>query len=147
MGTDWRSDPPRSNALVCGWRRALALDPNARPAAYAAMLIYKIFRPAEWAELQSRGATPGAPVDRADGYVHFSTAEQVADTLAKHFAGEEGLTLLACEADALADDLRWEMSRGGQDFPHLYRELRIGDVIWSRPILTGAEGHDLPDLT
>ncbi len=111
------------------------------------MLIYKIFRPAEWAELQSEGATPGAPVDRADGYVHFSTAGQVAGTLAKHFAGEEGLTLLACETEALADDLRWEVSRGGQDFPHVYRALRMGDVLWSRPIASGPDGHILPALT
>ena len=111
------------------------------------MLIYKIFRPAEWAELQAEGATAGAPVDRADGYVHFSTAEQVSATLAKHFAGEQGLTLLACDSDALAADLRWEVARGGQEFPHLYRDLRMGDVIWSRAIESGPDGHDLPELT
>lgn len=111
------------------------------------MLIYKIFRPAEWAELQAEGATAGAPVDRADGYVHFSTAEQVAATLAKHFAGEQGLTLLACDSDTLAADLRWEVARGGQEFPHLYRDLRMGDVIWSRAIESGPDGHDLPELT
>lgn len=111
------------------------------------MLIYKIFRPAEWAELQANGATPGAPVDRADGYVHFSTAEQVAATLTKHFAGEQGLMLLACDSAALAGDLRWEVSRGGQDFPHLYRDLRITDVIWSRPIGQGPDGPELPGLT
>ena len=147
MGTDWRSDPPRSNALVRAPFRALALDRGARRAAYAAMLIYKIFRPAEWAELQSQGTTPGAPVDRADGYVHFSTAEQVPGTLSKHFAGAEGLTLLACESEAMGDDLRWEVSRGGQDFPHLYRDLRMGDLLWSRPVAFGPDGHSLPALT
>lgn len=111
------------------------------------MLIYKIFRPAEWAELQADGATQGAPVDRADGYVHFSTSEQVSGTLAKHFSGEQGLVLLACDPEALAADLRWEVSRGGQDFPHLYRELRLGDVLWARPIGLGPDGHTLPALT
>ncbi|MFV0300189.1 MAG: DUF952 domain-containing protein [Paracoccus sp. (in: a-proteobacteria)] len=111
------------------------------------MLIYKIFRPAEWAGLQAEGATAGAPVDRADGYVHFSTAAQLPGTLARHFAGETGLTLLACDSVALADDLQWEVARGGQEFPHLYRELRMGDVIWSRPVGLGADGHELPGLT
>ncbi len=66
------------------------------------MLIYKIFRAEEWAALQQAGETAGAPVDLADGYVHFSTAEQAAETAAKHFAGEEGLMLLACDVGALA---------------------------------------------
>ncbi|MBU2958644.1 DUF952 domain-containing protein [Paracoccus sp. 1_MG-2023] len=98
------------------------------------MLIYKVFRAAEWADMQRLGETPGAPVDLADGYVHISTAEQLAGTLAKHFADEDDLTLLACEADALGDDLRWEPSRGGALFPHLYRNLRMEDVVWTRPI-------------
>lgn len=106
------------------------------------MLIYKIFRPAEWAELQAKGATSGAPVDRADGYVHFSTAAQLPVTLAKHFAGENGLTLLACDAGALGHDLRWELSRGGEDFPHLYRDLRLDDVLWTRSVPLTAQGHE-----
>jgi len=110
------------------------------------MLIYKVLRADEWALLQADGRTPGAPVDIADGYIHFSTAGQVATTLAKHFAGESDLTLLACNAETLAADLRWEPSRGGALFPHLYRELRLADVIWHRPIPLGPEGHDLGDL-
>ena len=85
------------------------------------MLIYKIFRADEWAVLQAQGATDGAPIDVADGFVHFSTAEQAAETAAKHFAGVEGLVLLACDADAMGNDLKWEVSRGGALFPHLYR--------------------------
>lgn len=110
------------------------------------MLIYKIFRPAEWADLQARGATAGAPVDRADGYVHFSTAAQLPVTLARHFAGEDGLTLLACDSDALGTDLRWEISRGGEDFPHLYRSLRLEDVLWTRPLTLTAQGHQTGTL-
>ncbi len=110
------------------------------------MLIYKIFRADEWAALRRDGETPGAPVDVADGYVHFSTAEQAAETLAKHFAQDRGLILLAVEADALGADLRWEPSRGGALFPHLYRPLRLADVAWSRPIEDGPEGPVLRDL-
>ncbi|WP_282603759.1 DUF952 domain-containing protein [Paracoccus sp. PARArs4] len=98
------------------------------------MLIYKVFRAAEWADMQQRGETPGAPVDLADGYIHLSTAAQLPGTLAKHFANETGLTLLACESDDMERDIRWEESRGGALFPHLYRNLRMSDVIWSREI-------------
>jgi len=102
------------------------------------MLIYKIFRPAELADLLERKATAGAPVDVADGYVHFSTGLQVEETLNKHFAGEADLTLLAVEADTLGDALKWEVSRGDALFPHLYRDLRLEDVVWQRPITLDA---------
>ncbi|MWB77775.1 DUF952 domain-containing protein [Pseudooceanicola sp. 216_PA32_1] len=104
------------------------------------MLIYKIFRAEEWAALQADGSTFGAPVDLADGYVHFSTAAQAAETAAKHFAGAEGLVLLAVEADSLGEALQWEPSRGGALFPHLYRALSLSDVLWCRdlPLVDGA---------
>ena len=76
------------------------------------MLIYKIFRADEWAALQAQGETLGAPIDLADGYIHFSTAAQAAETAAKHFAGAEGLYLIACDGEALGDALKWEVSRG-----------------------------------
>jgi uncharacterized protein (DUF952 family) len=98
------------------------------------MLIYKIFRPAEWDQMQGAGTTAGAPIDLKDGYIHFSTAAQAAETAEKHFAGETDLVLLAVDADALGSDLKWEPSRGGQLFPHLYRKLTLADVIWSRPM-------------
>lgn len=110
------------------------------------MLIYKVLRAAEWTALQAAGRSDGAPVDVADGYIHFSTADQLAATLARHFAGEHGLTLLACDAEALAPDLRWELSRGGALFPHLYRELRLSDVLWHRFLPLDAEGHEPGDL-
>ena len=108
------------------------------------MLIYKIFRAQEWADLQDRGATSGAPVDIADGFVHLSTAEQTAETAAKHFAGEDGLILLAVETDRLGDALRWEPSRGGALFPHLYRDLRLSDVVWADPLTLKDGVHQLP---
>ena len=101
------------------------------------MLIYKVFRAAEWAELEALGETPGSPADRADGFVHFSTAEQLPGTLDRHFAGETGLMLLAVDADAAGPSLRWEPSRGGALFPHLYRPLARTDVLWSRPVEDG----------
>jgi uncharacterized protein (DUF952 family) len=96
------------------------------------MLIYKLLRAAEWSELEAAGTTAGAPIDRADGYIHFSTAEQLPGTLEKHFAGERDLMLLAVDADGLGDALVWEPSRGGELFPHLYRLLARDDVAWVR---------------
>jgi uncharacterized protein (DUF952 family) len=95
------------------------------------MLVYKVLRGPEWAELEAKGKTPGAPVDRADGFVHFSTAAQLGETLARHFAGETGLMLLAVEADAR---FAWEPSRGGALFPHLYAPLARADAVWARPL-------------
>ncbi|MEL6682133.1 MAG: DUF952 domain-containing protein [Pseudomonadota bacterium] len=110
------------------------------------MLIYKIFRADEWAHLQAEGETVGAPIDVADGYVHFSTAETVAETAAKYFAGAEGLALLAVEADDL-EALKWEPAREGVLFPHLYRKLRMEDVLWQKslPLVDGV--HQFPDLS
>ncbi|MEO1107583.1 MAG: DUF952 domain-containing protein [Pseudomonadota bacterium] len=109
------------------------------------MLIYKIFRADEWALLQAEGASDGAPIDVADGYVHFSTAKQASETAAKHFAGVDGLTLLACDGDAMGDDLKWEVSRGGALFPHLYRQIRMSDVLWSRPLPFDGQTHLFPE--
>ncbi len=109
------------------------------------MLIYKIFRADEWAALQRDGATSGAPVDLADGYIHFSTAATLAETLTKYFAGETGLVVLAVEADGL-DPLKWEPARGGVLFPHLYRDLTLADVVWVRDLPLSDGAHILPDL-
>lgn len=110
------------------------------------MLIYKIFRDDEFRVLQETGRTAGAPVDLADGFVHFSRGDQVRETAAKHFRGEDGLRLLAVEADTLGDALRWEASRGGDLFPHLYRELRIEDVLWHKPLVLENGVHNFVKL-
>ena len=109
------------------------------------MLIYKIFRAEEWAALDSTGETAGAPVDLADGYIHFSTAEQAPETAARHFAGAEGLVLAAVPTAALAPALRWEPSRGGQLFPHLYRPLERGEVAWHAPLHLTDGRHVFPE--
>ena len=108
------------------------------------MLIFKIFRAPEWAELRAAGETAGAPVDLADGFVHFSTAEQVSETAAKHFAGEDDLFLLGLEADDMGEDLKWEPSRGGALFPHLYRPLKLTDVAWAQPLPFENGTHQFP---
>ena len=110
----------------------------------AAMLIYKIFRSDEWQALRRDGSTAGAPIDVADGYVHFSTSEQAAETAAKHFAGKADLFLLAVETDRLGDALKWEVSRGGAEFPHLYRALALEDVVWAQPLPLVDGAHDFP---
>ena len=109
------------------------------------MLILKIFRRPEWDDLSRAGSTGGAPVDRADGYIHFSTPAQIAETAARHFATESDLVLVACDPALLGDDLRWEPSRGGALFPHLYRRLLISDVVWDKSLPLGATGHIFPE--
>ncbi len=109
------------------------------------MLIYKIFRRAEWTAFRDAGETLGAPIDLADGYVHFSTAAQVAETAAKYFATESDLVLLALDSDRLGPELKWEPSRGDALFPHLYRPLKRADVLWDKSLPLGATGHIFPE--
>ena len=105
------------------------------------MVIYKIVATEEWAEAEAAGVFAGASVDRADGFIHFSTAAQAAATAAKWFAGRDDLTLAAIDAEALGEDLRWEPSRGGALFPHLYAVLPMSAVVWSRPLPLGPGGR------
>ena len=106
--------------------------------------IYKICPAALWREAEAAGAFAGAPIDLEDGYIHFSTAEQVAETARLHFAGQDDLVLVAVNGDRLGATLRWEASRGGALFPHLYRRLDATDVVWAKPYPLGPEGHVLP---
>lgn len=109
------------------------------------MLIYKIFQRPEWDALRAMGQTAGAPVDLADGFVHFSAAPQLAETAARYFADVSDLVLVACDAEKLGEALRWEESRGGALFPHLYRDLRMTDVVWDKSLPLGASGHIFPE--
>ena len=109
------------------------------------MLIYKILRRPEWDAFRAAGQTAGAPVDLADGFIHFSAAPQLAETAAKWFADESDLVLVAFEADALGDALKWEPSRGGALFPHLYRKLNLSEVLWDKSLPLGATGHIFPE--
>jgi uncharacterized protein (DUF952 family) len=91
--------------------------------------IIKLLRADEWAAFQRDGVFAGSPDDLRDGYIHISTPEQAPGTLAKWFAGEAGVVALTLDADALGADLKWEESRGGMLFPHLYRPLQLDEVI------------------
>ena len=109
--------------------------------------IYKICRAAEWTEAERSGAFEGSDIDRRDGFIHFSTAEQAAETAAKYFSDMADLRLVAVDADALAAALKWEPARGGDLFPHLYGKLPVAAVLWVRPLPRDAAGrHVFPEL-
>jgi uncharacterized protein (DUF952 family) len=125
--------------------RAASGPPTPAPA-----VAYKIASAAEWEATERTGAHPGSAADLQDGYVHLSTASQVRETAAKHFAGREDLVLLDVALDRLdAGTLRWEPSRGGALFPHVYGALRRSAVLRVRPLPPGADGrHSFPpDVT
>lgn len=112
-------------------------------------LIYKIVPAKLWQEAERQGVFEGAPVDIADGFIHFSTAEQARATAAKHFAGQDHLLIAAIDPDKLgqaASSLRYEISRGGALFPHLYAHLPMTAVLWVKPLPLGPDGqHVFPD--
>lgn len=105
-------------------------------------LIYKIATSASFASARLTGQYQGMPIDAADGYMHFSTAAQLAETLRRHFKGQPDLVLLAVRTAALGDGVVWEPSRGDQLFPHLYGGLLpLGAIAWEEPISVDADGN------
>lgn len=108
--------------------------------------IYKISTTALWREAEHAGVFIGAPIDLADGYIHFSTADQVKQTASLHFRGQAELVLAAIDAAALGSALRYEPSRGGAMFPHLYGTLPMTAVRWAKPLPLGPGGHEFPEL-
>lgn len=110
-------------------------------------LVFKICPASLWAEAEAKGVFEGAPVDLQDGFIHFSTADQVRETAARHFAGAVDLKLVAVEAARLGSALKWEPSRGGDLFPHLYGPLPATAARWVRDLPLGADGlHVFPEL-
>lgn len=110
-------------------------------------MIYKIAPRALWEEAEKAGVFAGAPVDHADGFIHFSTAGQARETAARHFAGKDDLLLVAVRPVALGDALRYEVSRGGDLFPHLYAPLPLDAVAWAKPLPLGPDGrHLFPEM-
>ncbi|MBA4790325.1 MAG: DUF952 domain-containing protein [Rhizobiales bacterium] len=108
--------------------------------------IFKIVPAALWAQAVQAGRFSGAPVDLADGYIHFSTAAQARETARRHFAGQSDLLLVGVEAAGLGDALRWEPSRGGDLFPHLYADLPVSAAATVAPLPLGADGaHVFPE--
>jgi uncharacterized protein (DUF952 family) len=109
--------------------------------------IYKICERAAWRLAERTGIYPGSDADSRDGFIHFSSAAQLAETAAKHFAGQRDLQLLAVDAEALGPALKWEVSRGGDRFPHLYAALPLTAVRWTEPLSDEIDGRRaLPEL-
>lgn len=103
-------------------------------------LIYKIVPRELWRQAEQAGNFTGAPVDQADGHIHFSTHGQLAETAARHFAGQASLLLVAVEEGKLGPGLVYEPSRGGDLFPHLFGPLALDAVRWTAPLPLGADG-------
>ncbi len=109
--------------------------------------IYKICPDSAWRQAERDGVFRGSADDIRDGFIHFSTATQVEGTARKHFVGQPGLLLIAIDADGLGEALRWEISRGGELFPHLYGELDLRHVTTVLDMPARADGyHDIPEL-
>jgi uncharacterized protein (DUF952 family) len=110
-------------------------------------IIYKIVPETLWREAEKLGSFTGAPVDQADGFIHFSTAGQARETAAKHFASQSELLLVAIDDARLGAALKYEPSRGGALFPHLYGPLTFDAVLWVKPLPLGADGvHEFPPM-
>jgi uncharacterized protein (DUF952 family) len=107
--------------------------------------IYKILPAREWEDAKAAGRFAGSAVDLADGFIHFSSGHQAAETARRYFRGQADLMVLVVEADTLGPALRWEISRGGEPFPHLYRPLACGEVTEARAAPLGDDGA--PDLS
>jgi uncharacterized protein (DUF952 family) len=120
------------------------------PLGYSAamsQIVYKIAPRALWAQAIAKGVFEGAPIDLADGFIHFSTAEQARETAAKHFAGQGDLVLIAVDDAQFGSAMRYEVSRGGALFPHLYATLPVSAVLWVRDLPLGEDGlHVFPDM-
>lgn len=101
---------------------------------------YKVLTGEQMAALERDGSFAGAPVDLADGYIHLSTADQLTETVDRHFAGRDDLHVAAVDLAAVAESVRWEQSRGGQLFPHLYAPLRLDTVVAYSPLQRDEDG-------
>ena len=146
MRETFHADPPPRTTLLAFLEEATVrrYGPGQLSGATVSTTIFKICDEAAWRAAERTGVFRGAPVDLSDGFIHFSTAAQVAETAARHFAGVDGLVLVAVDADALGAGLKWEPSRGGDLFPHLYGELPLaGTVRWVKPLPRGADGRHM----
>jgi len=110
-------------------------------------LIYHLCKREDWQAAQTSGTYSGSPQDRADGFLHFSTAEQIVESAARHRAGQAGLVLLTVDAEVLGDALKWEKSRGGALFPHLYGDLPVAVALRVDDLPLGPDGkHIFPSF-
>jgi uncharacterized protein (DUF952 family) len=107
-------------------------------------VFYKITTVEEWQSALTRGMFEGSKLDLKDGYIHLSTAGQVLDTARLHFSGQENLVLVALTESSVAPALKWEASRGGQLFPHVYATLKTAQVLWVEPLKWNGSAHEFP---
>jgi uncharacterized protein (DUF952 family) len=105
--------------------------------------VYKVLTEAAFREAERKGHFAGSADDARDGFIHLSAAHQLEGTLAAHFAGQAGLVLLAVDAGRLGESLKWEPSRGGALFPHLYAPLDLAGVLWAETLPLGADGRQI----
>ena len=105
-----------------------------------AILVFKIANRSDWQDACADGAFAGSDVDRRDGFIHLSARHQLAGTAEKHFSGQPELVLIAFASSALGESLRWEPSRGGDLFPHLYAPLPTAAALWTKPLHLGEDG-------
>ena len=108
------------------------------------MLIFKVLKEEEFVELQKKRSSIGSPKDLTDGFIHFSTTEQIHETLTKHYNLELSLVLMAVEVASVAKNLKWEKSRSDQMFPHLYSKLDFDSALWFAPIELAGNTHIIP---
>jgi len=111
------------------------------PAPGSTLTAYKVLTGDQMAQLEKDGTFAGAPVDLEDGYIHLSSAEQLEKTVTKHFAGQEDLHIAAVDLEALGEAVKWEPSRGGALFPHLYAALPLSAVVAYSPLERGSDGN------
>ncbi len=110
-------------------------------------LVYKISPASLWKEAVTKGVFHGAPIDLADGYIHFSDAQQARETAEKYFTGQSDLVLIAIDDADFGDAMKWEVSRGGALFPHLYGTFTPAQALWVKPLALNADGsHAFPEL-
>jgi uncharacterized protein (DUF952 family) len=137
-----------ADAIKTAYNQSSSLRRNIMTQAMPASVIYKICSAALWRAAVFEGVFKGAPIDLQDGFIHFSDANQVAGTAAKHFAGQTDLLLLHVDTARLDKPVKWETSRGGALFPHLYGALSLDAVAKVEPLPLGPDGrHIFPSLT
>jgi len=125
---------------LLGVERAASLAPKTMDGT-----VYKVLSRAALAEAKAKGRFEGSADDARDGFIHLSSADQLEGTLAKHYAGQDDLALLALHSESLGERLQWEPSRGGALFPHLYGPLDLKVLLWDEPLKLGPDGrHRLP---
>jgi uncharacterized protein (DUF952 family) len=107
--------------------------------------VYKIVSEALWSQAMAAGVFKGAEIDLKDGYIHLSSESQVEETARLHFAGQENLLLVAFNADVFGESLKWEASRGGALFPHVYGTLDPAAADWAKPLTWNGKAHDFPE--